>query len=127
MTTMIAPAPVVLTNEDIEQLPEVPLGPNRGVTHRVLWCDDTSTAGVMTVQAGARLGVHVHGANNHHIWVLRGHATILGRRLGPGAYAYEPSHVQHDIDASDTEGCTLFYVYMRPRGRATTGTCDRRD
>jgi len=114
MTTTNLPAGVVLTDEDIAALPEVPLGPGDGVSHRVLWSDDSSTAGVLTVGPGARLGVHVHGANNHHIWVLRGHATILGRRLGPGSYAFEPSHVQHDIDASDTEGCSVFYLYLRP-------------
>jgi len=115
MTATILPPPVVLTDEDIDAIPPVQLGPSPGVTHRVLWCNEHATAGVLTVQAGARLGVHVHGATDHHLWVLQGHATILGRRLGPGSYAYEPSHVQHDIDASDTDGCTVFYLYLRPQ------------
>jgi hypothetical protein len=45
--------------------------------------------------------------------VLEGHATILGRTLGPGSYAHIPSGVEHDIDARSSDGCTVFYLYLR--------------
>jgi len=114
MTTTTAAVPVVLAATDVDTLTEAPLGPNEGVTHRVLWQQGGSMAGVLTVRAGSRLGVHSHRRNHHHIWILEGHARILGKNLGPGSYAYEPSGVEHDIDASDTEGCTVFYLYLRP-------------
>jgi quercetin dioxygenase-like cupin family protein len=70
-------------------------------------------AGVLTVLAGHRLGRHTHRVNHHHLWVLDGRAVVLDRELGAGSYVHIPSGVEHDIDASDTEGCTVFYLYIR--------------
>lgn len=109
-------ATTVLTSEAIAAVPAVPLGTSPGVTHQVLWTDGTSMAGVMTVGAGQRLGTHAHHANHHHMWILTGHAVVLGSDLGPGSYVHIPEHVDHDIDASGTEGCTVFYLYLRPSG-----------
>jgi quercetin dioxygenase-like cupin family protein len=93
-----------------------PLGRLPGVTHRVLWSDDRSMAGVLTVEAGRRLGAHTHRANHHHLWVLDGEAQILGRTVCAGSYVHVPSGVEHDIDASGTTGCTVFYLYQQPTG-----------
>jgi len=71
-------------------------------------------AGVLTVEAGHHLGTHSHLLNHHHIWVLDGHAKILDDDLGPGAYVHIPSGVNHDIDATSSDGCTVFYLYIRP-------------
>ncbi|HZP28226.1 MAG TPA: hypothetical protein VFC99_04695 [Acidimicrobiia bacterium] len=106
-------AVVVLTPEAIAGLPVEPLGNLAGVTHRVLWRDGNSMAGVMTVEGGHHLGHHAHRLNHHHMWILDGHANILGADLGPGAYVHIPSGVDHDIDASSTEGCTVLYLYLR--------------
>jgi quercetin dioxygenase-like cupin family protein len=105
--------PAVLDPHAVAALPEEPLGVP-GVTHRVLWRDGSSLAGVLTVQAGHRLGTHAHRVNHHHIWTVDGRATILGRELGPGSYVHVPSGVEHDIDATQTEGCTVFYLYLHP-------------
>jgi hypothetical protein len=115
MTTTDLPAgiPIALSAEAIAALPDEPLGTLPGVTHRVLWHDDTSMAGVLTVHAGHRLGTHAHRLNHHHLWVLGGRATICGRELGPGGYVHVPARLDHDIDASDTDGCTVFYLYLR--------------
>jgi quercetin dioxygenase-like cupin family protein len=112
----IATLPTVLTSDAVEALPVEPLGTLEGVSHRVLWRDDTSMAGVLTVEAGHRLGRHRHRVNHHHLWVLEGRATILDTELGPGAYAHIPSGVDHDIDATTTDGCTVFYLYLRVAG-----------
>ena len=69
-------------------------------------------AGVLTVEAGHRLGAHAHRVNHHHLWALSGRATILGTELGPGSYVHAPSGVEHDIDACSTGGCTVFYLYL---------------
>ncbi len=108
--------PVVLTPEAIAALPLAPLGSLVGVTHRVLWSSDTSMAGVLTVEAGHRLGWHTHHANHHHMWVLDGRTRILGSELGPGSYVHIPSGVEHDIDASTSGGCTVLYLYLNPTG-----------
>lgn len=97
----------------IATLPAEPLGDLPGVTHRVLWQDGTSMAGVLTIAAGHRLGTHTHRRHHHHMWLLDGRARILGEDLGPGSYTHIPSGVAHDIDATDTGGCRVFYLYVR--------------
>jgi quercetin dioxygenase-like cupin family protein len=114
MVSTTSSEPLVLTSEAIESLPVEGLGSITGVSHRVVWRNAGSMAGVMTVDAGHRLGIHRHRANHHHLWVLDGHATILGVAVGRGSYAHVPSGVDHDIDASQTEGCTVFYLYLSP-------------
>lgn len=106
--------PTILTPEAVAVLPLEPLGPISGAMHRVLWRDGDSMAGVLTIEAGHRLGTHTHRTNHHHIWVLHGAARILGTELHAGSYVHVPSGVEHDIDASDTGGCTVFYLYARP-------------
>lgn len=105
--------PVVLTEAQVAALPLKTLDGISGVTNRVLWQDGTSMAGVLTVEAGHRMGAHAHRANHHHMWVLAGRATILGVEVGTGSYVHVPAGVTHDIDAAATDGCTLFYLYLR--------------
>jgi quercetin dioxygenase-like cupin family protein len=105
--------PVTLTSDEIAKLPVSPLGGMAGITHRVLWQTDTSMAGVLTVEKGHSLGAHTHRENHHHLWVLDGHAKILGSDVGPGSYVHVPSGVEHDIDATTTDGCTVYYLYLR--------------
>lgn len=105
--------PVVLAADAVAALPSMPFGSIAGITHKVLWQDGTSMAGVMTVEGGRRLGAHAHRANHHHMWVLEGRASILGQEIGAGSYVHIPSGVEHDIDATDTAGCTVFYLYIR--------------
>jgi quercetin dioxygenase-like cupin family protein len=109
-----ASRPVVFTREAIASIPMVPLGPMEGVLHKELWRSKSSTSGVLMIEEGHHLGAHTHRFNHHHMWVMQGHAAILGAHLGPGSYVHIPPGVEHDIDATGTEGCTLFYVYERP-------------
>jgi quercetin dioxygenase-like cupin family protein len=111
---MLTAPSTVLTPADIAALPLEPLGTLEGVAHRVLWRDATSMAGVLTVDAGYQLGAHTHRQNHHHIWVLEGEALILGTKVESGSYVHVPSGIEHDIDARATQGCTVFYLYIRP-------------
>jgi quercetin dioxygenase-like cupin family protein len=113
MQAVVEQGPAVLTAEAIAAIPATPLGNLDGVVHRVLWRNQKSMAGVLTVEPGRRLGAHTHRVNHHHLWLLDGRATILGTELGPGSYVHVPSGVEHDIDASATDGCTVFYLYLR--------------
>lgn len=113
---MTAPhtSPVVMSAAAIDGATYTPLGPDVPATHAVLWQDDGSMAGVLVLEAGRRLGLHSHRRNHHHLWILDGEAVILGERLGPGSYVHIPSGVEHDIDATDTGGCRVFYLYLTP-------------
>jgi mannose-6-phosphate isomerase-like protein (cupin superfamily) len=107
----------VLNADDIAALPEVPLSSSiEGVTHRVLWQTGESMAGVMTVAAGHHLGGHVHRRNEHHLWILEGEIDVVGSRAAAGGYVHVPAGLEHDLDATATSGCTLFYLYLRQPG-----------
>lgn len=80
---------------------------------RILFRDATSEAGILRVGAGHRLGSHTHRENQHHMWVLDGEALIAGVRVGAGGYAHVPAGVEHDIDATETDGCRVVYLYVR--------------
>jgi quercetin dioxygenase-like cupin family protein len=112
--TAVTATPLVLTPEQIAAIPVQPLGSLEHVKHRTLWTQGTSTAGVLTIERGQRLGLHAHRVNHHHMWVLAGHATVLGTQVEPGTYVHVPAGVEHDIDATTTEGCTVFYLYLAP-------------
>jgi quercetin dioxygenase-like cupin family protein len=114
MAIVSTSAPVVLAAEEIDALPLVEFGPGSpGVTHRVLWHNETSIAGVMYVGAGCRLGRHAHRVNHHHLWVLDGEVSVLDRVVGAGSYVHVPAGCEHDLDASATGGATVFYLYLR--------------
>jgi quercetin dioxygenase-like cupin family protein len=99
--------------DEIAALPAGRLGSIKGVSNRVLWQNAHSMAGVLTVERGHRLGTHAHRVNHHHMWVLEGSADIIGRRVETGAYVHIPSGIDHDIDATATEGCIVYYLYLR--------------
>jgi len=105
--------PIVLDAADVDDLPRHSLGGIPGTEQRVLWDDGTSSAGILTVAAGHHLGRHAHRQNHHHMWVLEGHAEIVDSEVGPGSYIHIPAGVHHDLDATLTEGCTIFYLYLR--------------
>jgi quercetin dioxygenase-like cupin family protein len=103
---------LVLHPAEIADLPETPLGALHGVRRRVLWQSGNSESGVLDIAAGNRLGLHAHRANQHHLWVLSGAADIAGQRVPEGGYAHIPAGIEHDIDATATEGCSLLYLYL---------------
>lgn len=104
---------LVLDAEAIAALPDTPLGYLAGVRRRVLWLTNTSEAGVLEVTAGHRLGLHAHRSNQHHLWVLSGSARIVGHDVTAGGYVHVPAGVEHDIDATNTDGCSVYYLYLR--------------
>jgi len=114
MQTTIQPEAVVVPSHAVSELPTEGLGHLQGVTNRVLWRDHHSLAGVLIIAAGHQLGPHTHRVNHHHIWFVEGSAVVLGTDLSAGSYVHIPAGVEHDIDATTTAGCTVFYLYAHP-------------
>ena len=81
-------------------------------------------AGTVNIHAGAKTGVHHHGALESVIYVLKGRARMRwGERLefvaeaGPGDFIFVPPYVPHqEINASDDE--TLECVLVRSDNEA---------
>ena len=106
------PSPVtILQATEMEHLPPERLDGIAGVFRRVMWREGSAESGVLTVGKGVRMGVHAHRHSHHHIWVLSGSADVLGTRITSGAYVHIGPGVEHEVDASQTDGCTLLYVY----------------
>ncbi len=106
--------PIVLGPDEVARIKGAPLGSISGVSNVLLHDDATSVTGILTVEEGHRLGSHRHRHHVHHMWVLDGEALIVEHRLGPGSYVHIPIGVEHDIDATDTAGVTVYYTYVRP-------------
>ncbi len=104
--------PTVLSADAISHLPQESFGSDPGSAHRVLWRNETSMAGVLTVDAGHRIATHAHRAHHHHVWLVDGHANVLAENVGPGSYVHIPRGIAHDIDATSSDGCTVFYLYL---------------
>jgi quercetin dioxygenase-like cupin family protein len=100
---------IVATAADVEAAEWQTVLP--GVEHKVLWQSGDTSLGLMRVAPGAENPEHSHHAAHHHIYVLSGEATMLGRRVGPGAYVYIPPSVAHAVTDVSDEGCTFFYTY----------------
>ena len=74
--------------------------------------------GYVTMEPGARSGVHHHGDSESVICILRGRARFpFGDRLenmveaGPGDFVYVPPQVVHqEINASDSEGIDMIVI-----------------
>jgi quercetin dioxygenase-like cupin family protein len=104
--------PNILTAREVDRLPAQLLEQLPGVENRLLFSDGTQMAGKLTIAGGHALGAHTHRDKQHHFWVLSGEADVLGKRIGSGAYVHIPPGFEHDIDATATDGCSIFYLYL---------------
>lgn len=93
-----------------------------GVQHKVLWQSGDVTVGLMKVEAGAVNPEHTHHAAHHHILMLDGECSMVGRHVGPGAYVYIPPMVPHAVTDVGADGCTFFYTYRPLETAAAQGS-----
>ena len=69
--------------------------------------------GLFKLEPGAELPTHVHRSFEHHALILEGGCVAGDRYLRAGSYEYVPPGVEHGIERTGPEGCTLFYVMLR--------------
>jgi len=113
MITNDSPIAIALHAGDIADLPFEPFSGTTSFRQRMVWRDGEATAEILAVDAGQRLGSHTHRTHHHHLWVIDGEVDVIGTRLCAGSYTHISAGVEHDLDASATYGCTVFYVYER--------------
>lgn len=82
-----------------------------GVHQKVLWRSGDTSLGLMKVDTGHENPEHAHHAAHHHILILDGECTMLGKHVGPGSYVYIPPTVPHAVADVGPDGCTFFYTY----------------
>ena len=99
--------PEIFTARQVDSLPAQQLGHLSGIENRLLFSDGKQMAGILTIAKGHALGAHTHRDKQHHLLVLDGEADVLGKRVGNGAYVHIPPGFEHNIDATETEGCDL--------------------
>lgn len=104
--------PEIFTAPEVDSLPAQQLGHLSGIENRLLFSDGKQMAGILTIAKGHALGAHTHRDKQHHLLVLDGEADVLGKRVGNGAYVHIPPGFEHNIDATETEGCSIFYLYQ---------------
>jgi uncharacterized RmlC-like cupin family protein len=97
--------------QDVDALPWEPLPGETGVSAKVLWRSGDVAVGLVRVDAGAQKRAHTHFSAHHHIWVVSGAATMVGRSLTAGAYVYVPPGVEHAVTDVGPEGVVFFYTY----------------
>lgn len=68
-----------------------------GVRRAILWEQGGSTAGLLWVDPDTRMDEHTHEQHCHHIWILEGTASVLGRDLEAGSYAFVAKGVPHAL------------------------------
>lgn len=100
---------IVATGSDIDGMEWEDVLP--GVHQKVLWRSGDTSLGLMKVDAGHENPEHTHHAAHHHILILDGECTMLGKHVGAGSYVYIPPTVAHAVTEVGPDGCTFFYTY----------------
>lgn len=101
---------IAMSGDDIEAL-QWETTDSPGVFRKTLWQSGDVTLGLMKVDEGHVNPEHSHHAAHHHILVLSGESTMVGKRVGPGSYVYIPPTVPHAVTDVSADGCTFFYTY----------------
>jgi anti-sigma factor ChrR (cupin superfamily) len=109
----------VLDRAAIEAMPWEPRPGQDGVWQKTLWRSGDVVVGLLRFAHGATEPGHAHHAAHHHIWVVSGSATVAGRSLTEGSYAYVPPGVVHETRDVGPDGCVLLYTYRPLEQRGT--------
>jgi uncharacterized RmlC-like cupin family protein len=110
----------VLDAASVDQARWEPLRGLPGVTHKVLWRSEDMIVGLVRLEPGAEEPGHAHHDANHHVYVVHGNARIGGEVVHRGGFVFVPAGVSHATTDVGSEGCTLFYTYVRRSSQTQT-------
>ncbi len=103
-----------LTPEEIERSGWQPVSGCPGVYQKVLWRSAGFVDALIRFEPGGRTPGRPHEGADHHIWVVRGQATISGRPVVAGSYVHVPLATEHPIRNVGTGSLVLLQM-SRPR------------
>lgn len=104
-------SPMLLGPAEIDRRPWLPVTRCPGVRAKELWRFGDYVDALLSYEPGASTPGVPHMAAHHHIWVVAGEATLAGRWLAAGSYAYVPPGVAHPIRDVGADGCTLLQMH----------------
>lgn len=115
---------IVATKPDIDQMPWETRVDKPGTRNKILWRSGDVVLGMMQIDPGFENPEHTHHSAHHHILILEGECTMMGRRVGPGSYVYIPPTVPHGATEVGPTGCTFFYTYRPLEDSPFLGSTD---
>jgi anti-sigma factor ChrR (cupin superfamily) len=104
-------AAIMLGPTEIGRLPWQPVPGCPGVEEKELWRSGDLVDALIRYAPGAATPGRHHRAGHHHIWVISGAASIAGRHLVAGSYAYIPPNVEHPIHDVGEDGCVVLQMH----------------
>src|SRR5690348_1057267 len=113
--TATSDAATTLAAADIELMDWQPVPGHPGVWHKTLRHSGTGGAALIRFDPGASTPGHPHPDAEHHIWVLYGEATVAGRAVLTGGYAYVPAGELHPIRNTGPTALQLVQIHHRCR------------
>ncbi|MFN8126054.1 MAG: cupin domain-containing protein [Candidatus Nanopelagicales bacterium] len=102
---------IAATATDIDAMDWIADPDRPGVRHKVLWQSGATVLGLMEIAPGGVNPEHTHHGAHHHILILSGNCTMLGRDMDEGSYLYIPPGVPHEAANTGDAPCTFFYTY----------------
>ena len=106
--------PVLLQAAAIADMPWEPLDKlGLAVSHKVLWHEGASMAGVMQLGPGGRVDEHTHAVAHHHLWVIEGVIEVAGVSVDAGGYAHVPAGVAHAMVNPTDRPARFLYLYLK--------------
>jgi ChrR-like protein with cupin domain len=105
----------LLSPSGIDRLPWLSVPGCPGVAEKELWRSGDLVHALIRFAPGSRTPGRPHLVADHHIWVIEGTATIGGRQVVAGSYVHVPPTMEHPIESTDPEGCTILQLHHRYR------------
>lgn len=102
---------LVLAAAEIEAMPWEPVEHAPGVRMKILWRFGDYVQTLLRAEPGATIPGRPHLAAHHHVWVVSGSATLVGRHVTAGSYAYVPPGVDHQLTEVGPEGCEVLQIH----------------
>lgn len=99
-----------LTRDEIDRLEWRAVPGCPGVLAKDLWRSGDLHDALISYPPHSGTPGRPHTGAHHHIWVVSGSATIAGRPVATGSYAYVAPGTAHPIDAG-AQGCLLLQMH----------------
>ena len=110
MSVPVLPGLTALDPEQVAAIAWEPCDGWPGVEQKVLSRSPGLVLGLLRLAPGAREVPHLHGAGEHHVWVLEGQVRTPDAVLPSGSYVHVRPGTLHQLSDAGA-GSTLLFAY----------------